>query len=603
MARLRYNLVQGTLAEDLNIGAPTITLVSPLQEGGVDIPNVVADDILAVRIDSEIMYIVDYTSGDVTATVLRGQEDTVEADHFAGGAVRHVFTKEDVGGGGGGGGFTILIASSVSSDPQMVSRADFVCDGLDDQDELNSALSLIGDSGVTGTLLLAPGHYVCSGTIELPYVTVTIRGETGRRHSRHAPNEVFIERMSEFEPLFRQVYPTELRLERLYVYDEEYLTNTDPLISLESSGSSLYATDCSLYNWQPGGNLIFCGFDLMSQSVALTDCSTESYGDLIYQPPGNSSTYAIFDGGYHWSGTAAASLQGAYDSSIEVVNGAEIWGKLEANSGSIRVENSVVDVIDGTGTYMLSVENSTVIGDSSTGVTINCETGSVVQITNSHINGGKNLVHVEGAEFILKGCTLKGYPDADGTYKAVFVDDSTSPPIIDSNVVIQPSGDKYLHAIHLGNGLSSGYVLKGNTIVGTTTAPGDEILDETNGMDTYGWKFLEIARIEGDASIGLLPKITAVEPSILGPTLIVANTAPTGDDLVVDILVGAPGSPMTSLYPISTKPTVLAGQNNGVASPDIRQGYPLVTFQVDVEQVGSTLPGSDIAIYQLYMPV
>lgn len=96
MARLRYNLVETTLAADIDDSETTVTFGSALQEGGVDIPTVSGPDILAIRIGSEIMHVTAYTSGGVSATVDREMEDSSADEHFAGDPVKHVITKEDV---------------------------------------------------------------------------------------------------------------------------------------------------------------------------------------------------------------------------------------------------------------------------------------------------------------------------------------------------------------------------------------------------------------------------------------------------------------------------------------------------------------------------
>lgn len=98
MARLRYNLVETALAADIDDDDVTITLSAALEEGGVNIPTVAAPDTLAIRIGSEIMTVTAYTSAATSATVTRGEEDTVADEHFAGDPIKHVITKEDFGG-------------------------------------------------------------------------------------------------------------------------------------------------------------------------------------------------------------------------------------------------------------------------------------------------------------------------------------------------------------------------------------------------------------------------------------------------------------------------------------------------------------------------
>jgi parallel beta-helix repeat protein len=57
---------------------------------------------------------------------------------------------------------TVIIAAHDSIDK---SRADYVCDGIDDQETINSAISAISSTG--GTVLLLEGTYIITGSINL----------------------------------------------------------------------------------------------------------------------------------------------------------------------------------------------------------------------------------------------------------------------------------------------------------------------------------------------------------------------------------------------------------------------------------------------------
>lgn len=100
--RLRYNQMHTTLATGVNTVATTLQFVDPLTEGGVNIPSIVAPDILAISfrdpsgaLSDEVAHITAYTSGALTATVLRAQENTLGIAHAAGSEVSNTFTKAD----------------------------------------------------------------------------------------------------------------------------------------------------------------------------------------------------------------------------------------------------------------------------------------------------------------------------------------------------------------------------------------------------------------------------------------------------------------------------------------------------------------------------
>lgn len=70
------------------------------------------------------------------------------------------------------------------------------------------------------------------------------------------------------------------------------------------------------------------------------------------------------------------------------------------------------------------------------------------------------------------------------------------------------------------------------------------------------------------------------------------GTAPTGADLVVD--VNANG---VSVFTSAARPKVVAGSTDGVAAPNAANIVaPNQTITVDVDQVGSTVAGSDLTV-------
>ena len=68
---------------------------------------------------------------------------------------------------------TLIVAASDSKD---TSRADYVCDGTDDQEEINQAISDLPASG--GRVVLLEGTYTISGTINVSN-NVTLEGQGG----------------------------------------------------------------------------------------------------------------------------------------------------------------------------------------------------------------------------------------------------------------------------------------------------------------------------------------------------------------------------------------------------------------------------------------
>jgi len=71
-------------------------------------------------------------------------------------------------------GYDIVVAAADSPDK---SRADYICDGVDDQVEINEALSALPNVG--GMLLLKREKYIIRNKIIIPKSNITIMGEEG----------------------------------------------------------------------------------------------------------------------------------------------------------------------------------------------------------------------------------------------------------------------------------------------------------------------------------------------------------------------------------------------------------------------------------------
>jgi len=77
---------------------------------------------------------------------------------------------------------TLVVASKASLRPEM---ADFACDGIDDQVEIQQALDALPEAG--GTVQLMEGTYLLSGYVEIPRDKVSLRGMGRATILEHAP--------------------------------------------------------------------------------------------------------------------------------------------------------------------------------------------------------------------------------------------------------------------------------------------------------------------------------------------------------------------------------------------------------------------------------
>jgi hypothetical protein len=99
--RLRYNGCAGTLGAAHNDSTTTLTLASKLTYVGGDVPTIAAGDYLPLSIldadglCAEVVYVTAYTEDATTATVRRGQEDSVPVSHSDGATFVHGPTRFD----------------------------------------------------------------------------------------------------------------------------------------------------------------------------------------------------------------------------------------------------------------------------------------------------------------------------------------------------------------------------------------------------------------------------------------------------------------------------------------------------------------------------
>jgi len=77
---------------------------------------------------------------------------------------------------------TLTVAASDST-KLLKTQADYVCDGVDDQVEIQAALAALPDGG---TVILSDGTFNCAGVIT-PAAGTTLKGQGRMRHSLSSP--------------------------------------------------------------------------------------------------------------------------------------------------------------------------------------------------------------------------------------------------------------------------------------------------------------------------------------------------------------------------------------------------------------------------------
>lgn len=138
--------------------------------------------------------------------------------------------------------------------------------------------------------------------------------------------------------------------------------------------------------------------------------------------------------------------------------------------------------------------------------------------------------------------------------------------------------------------------------------PGSCLVITGDGSLLLPYTFSTTARTDDLATFAMSGGLTAPTPGTLrfrfpfvatieGVSAAV-NTAPTGADIVLDVNKNG-----VSVYPFSTKPTIPAGDfdTGGVEMvPDTTNLNPGDYLQVDIDQVGSIVSGSDLTVFIHY---
>lgn len=606
MARLRYNLLEAVLAADLDDSSEEITIASALQEGGVDIPTVSGGDTLTIRIDQEIMHVYDYTEGATTLFAYRGMENTVAAEHFAGAIIKHVPTKEDFNDDSGGGGSIVFTVATVNPDypspDEMVTRADFLCTGENDEDVFNIIISLAEEKSVE--IEVAPGSYIFDGPVFVDGVAVHIRAISPGDWVKTSYTSFNRQGIGNFY-MFELVYDESLFLENIFVYDNADNANTYALIGRPGGDTPYVQLDgCAVYNWQTGGTLVdFSGSNagtLRARNCDLESSTSLTYGDL---------SHIEMEDCYLWADTVFDHPVAAGFTTLKLFN-CMIDDRMFFNGGSSSGANVLITNCRIRGEINLENFDSTRITDNawmgSGGKLlslVDCVDGVVSNNSRSFADESEvpqdGFVFTDCSDLVVSGNLIKNVGTGlDDTYFGISLVNSSNIAVI-NNVIKSHESNKLLHGIYIANDCTN-ILVEGNDLLDSCKTNGNEIMDEAS--DTRGWLTHELAFVEGAVTVAGGTKRNRFDrPAVLGTTLLDIDTAPTGQSLIVDVNKNG-----TTIYTTqASRPTVAASDNDGASSdlPDVKYVDVGDYLTADVDQIGSGTAGSDLVVLQRYMPI
>jgi RES domain-containing protein len=509
MARLRYNLLEATLAADIVAADTAITFTAALQEGGVDVPTIVPDDYIVFRIDQEIIYLTAYTAGATSGTISRGQEDTVAADHFAGSAVKNVITKEDVGGGGGGGFAVTVAASDSTAENQAI--ADFLCTGTADEVVFQTIIDTYGLTD-NGTLIVrcADGTYNFDAQVTLGATidcNIEIIGNENARLSRGSGATFEKNTTGDFS-LFSTAMSGVGSLTFVGCYFNSGLSETiaSPLLEV---GSSDWFTlkSCVAWNYQTGITSPTIGASTSSR-LWFEDCDLEGSGSVISIVGGN----LTMKGCYLW-GDGASSVTGTTLAASCDVLIQDCW--IESGGGSaVRLDGSTgllpqVRIVGGR--FWTDAADCIYLSDISSTTIEGCEaaatnSGSMIRLNNvdlgtitgvrsftTNVTAHHGLWMLDCENVLVEGCVFLNYSeDTDATYSGILLDgDTNNCQIIGNRLRTQTAGNQALYGIRVDDSTCDNNLIQNNDLRGSCKTNGNEISD--NGTGTRGYEVIMVA--------------------------------------------------------------------------------------------------------------
>ena len=513
MARLRYNLVSTTLGANLSNVATAVTFTSALTEGGVNIPTIVSPDIVVLNIGDEIVHLTAYSAGSVSGSILRGQGNIPAVSHLAGVSVRHVSTKDDFAAAAAsfGSNPSLLIAAS-NSPTHYTAMADYVCDGTNDQVEINAAITALAGGGSfpassRGTILFSPGSYSIDATINLgsadsnlifqgiaPVTTDTTEPLASLERDQVSANF----KMFTFPASGNNYY----QFDSVSLVDFASYANTEPLFKF-ATGSNVKVnfTSCLLQNDQATGGS--CITAVSAAQADITASRTSFWGAQSLNLSASALTLNLFrcdiygatTGGFTATSLAASSRLkfvdcnlGTNEVSLNVSGSAsplpEVTIEGGSADGSIKILNALSARIRN-----MSWGHS---GATSSGIRLESVTAGLIQgcVSTVHARHGIELVDCTG--ILVSGNDISGYSNlTDNTYSGVILSGTTSTCSIIGNKLRRASGNQPLYGIRIAGASCAYNTLKDNDIYTSSKTSGNEVSDL--GASTSGHDVLVIA--------------------------------------------------------------------------------------------------------------
>jgi hypothetical protein len=209
---------------------------------------------------------------------------------------------------------------------------------------------------------------------------------------------------------------------------------------------------------------------------------------------------------------------------------------------------------------------------------------SIGRIKGVHIRtvaqNGLGIFNVEG---IIHHCSVdQAGTETSNTYDAVITTGARSGSRIEDNRV---HATECRYAYNVGNEVSVG----GNRVLTNAVTRNYNFNTTTVMSRSYAEPFSysgELTVVEG------VHRLPILFPGRIIAVVATVNTAPTGASVIVDVHKNG-----TTIFPTTAKPTIAATQFiSGRSIPDVTRVVFGDYLTVDIDQIGSTLPGEDLVV-------
>ena len=587
--RLRYNLLKPTLNADLSNIGTTITFAAALQEGGVNIPTIVAPNFLSLTIENETMYLTAYTAGATSGTVLRGQEDTIAAAHVSGLTIRNTPTKMDFGNG------LVRVAASNSSNLSKAA-ADYICDGSNDEVVFQHIIDTYGTT--SGGLLIieaAFGTYSIDAQSDVDCVAdVVIRGNPDVRMFDGAKPLIDKQTTGDFS-IFAVTGSTMLT-SFVGLRIENNLSNgaiTSALIEIGASAEVL-VDRCWVYQF--GSTAAACvelvgnsakveiiGSDVESTSNALKLGSHTGLSIVARHSYLNSSVAAAI------SGTSISSGADLLFDDCWIDGGGTDGLRIDGDTGStpmptVRLWDCRVESDAGEAVYLTDIARLEVRGGRYEAVggslfrLSNVDEGIINSPTSAY-SDRHGIWLLDCEDILIDAPQFDGYgQQTDNTYSGIILDGDTNRCTVVNPKLRSQATNKALYGVRVDDATCDNNTILGGDLVGSSKTVGNEFSDAGTATvsavePTLLGEWFQDNVVASQAAVVLLKDATHSEtPTVRGGSVtgivVYSNAARLAGTLTVDVTINGVVTGLTA---------VIDGTNTTVKATTQAQGLDKFT--------------------------